>query len=460
MCLTDIMRRTNMKYTPSINIAQTTFNPAGYIVTQNALGVIGNIVDSFNAGVHSFNIIGSYGTGKSNFILALEHGLQKGSKLITNKGQFNGFIKFRFEKIVGDYASLQKVLAEHLFPTNASDNLFENLRLYFKQAEKREEFVVLVIDEFGKLLEYAAKNTPERELYLLQKFTEFINDERRNAILITTLHQNFNSYARTLTESQRNEWTKVKGRFKEIVFNEPVEQLLYLASKRIEKLQREVINQNFEHIYNLAITSKFASSSITYDTALSLIPSQRQLEQEALLSKYSARLSRRGVTVKSLYKEYHKTRPNGYKHASFGNYLMRYRMVTHVVGHIEHYAGDQIYIDFASDKLEIIDNENGECRSVEMFVSILPCSHYTYCEAVWSQSKQDLIKACENALHFYGDIPMAIVPDNLKAAVARSNHNGLVINEEFAAFSEHYGCTVYPARVRHPKDKALVENAV
>ena len=77
----------------------------------------------------------------------------------------------------------KKVLAEHLFPTNASDNLFENLRLYFKQAEKkREEFVVLVIDEFGKLLEYAAKNTPERELYLLQKFTEFINDERRNAI--------------------------------------------------------------------------------------------------------------------------------------------------------------------------------------------------------------------------------------------------------------------------------------
>lgn len=55
---------------------------------------------------------------------------------------------------------------------------------------------------------------------------------------------------------------------------------------------------------------------------------------------------------------------------------------------------------------------------------------------------------------------MAIVPDNLKAAVARSNHNGPVINEEFAAFSEHYGCTVYPARVRHPKDKVLVENAV
>jgi transposase len=41
----------------------------------------------------------------------------------------------------------------------------------------------------------------------------------------------------------------------------------------------------------------------------SQIPSQRQLELEALLPEYSARLSRRGVTVKSLYKEYHKTRP-------------------------------------------------------------------------------------------------------------------------------------------------------
>lgn len=60
-----------MKYTPSINIAQTTFDSNSYIVTQNAIKVIGNIVNSFNAGVHSFNIIGSYGTGKSNFILLL-----------------------------------------------------------------------------------------------------------------------------------------------------------------------------------------------------------------------------------------------------------------------------------------------------------------------------------------------------------------------------------------------------
>ena len=274
-----------MKYTPSINIAQTVFNPQSYIVTQNAKGVVGSIVDSFNAGVHSFNIIGSYGTGKSNFILALQDSLENQSGiLVKNNGQFNGVGKIKFVNIVGDYASLQKILTDNLFPTTASDNLFENLKKFFKDAEKRGEFIFLVIDEFGKLLEYAAKNNPERELYLFQKFTEFINDANRDAILLTTLHQNFNSYARSLTESQRNEWTKVKGRFKEIVFNEPVEQLLYLASKRIERSPRKVVNNNFEKIYKLAISSKFTSPSISYETALSLYPMDLFAAQALTLS--------------------------------------------------------------------------------------------------------------------------------------------------------------------------------
>ena len=131
-----------------------------------------------------------------------------------------------------------------------------------------------------------------------------------------------------------------------------------------------------------------------------------------------------------------------------------------VVDHVEHLAGDQMYIDYTSDKLEIMDAMTGEVRYVEAFVAILPCSHYTYCEAVWSQKKEDLIVACENALHFFGSAPMAIVPDNLKSAVTRSDRNEPVINEDFAVMAEFYDMAVFPARARHPKDKALVENAV
>lgn len=57
-----------------------------------------------------------------------------------------------------------------------------------------------------------------------------------------------------------------------------------------------------------------------------------------------------------------------------------------------------MYIDFAGDRLEVVDEMTGETKKAEFFVALLPFSHYTYCEAVWSQRKEDLIKGCENAM--------------------------------------------------------------
>lgn len=128
--------------------------------------------------------------------------------------------------------------------------------------------------------------------------------------------------------------------------------------------------------------------------------------------------------------------------------LRQFMLQTNAIGYVEHLAGD---------RLEIVDETTAQAQKVEVFVAILPCSHYTYCEAVWSQKKEDLIKACENAIRFYGGAPCAIVPDNLKSAVTRSDRNEPVINPDFEAFAEHYGCAVVPARVRRPRDKALVE---
>ena len=150
-------------------------------------------------------------------------------------------------------------------------------------------------------------------------------------------------------------------------------------------------------------------------------PTPRKEELEALVPDYVKRLSRKGVTVKSLHEEYLREHPDGYQYSNFKRAIRRYKYQVRAVGHVEHPAGDQMYVDFAGDKLEIADAETGEMRSVEVFVAILPCSHYTYCEAVWSQKKEDLIVACENALRFFGGAPMAIVPDNLKAAVTRSD---------------------------------------
>lgn len=210
----------------------------------------------------------------------------------------------------------------------------------------------------------------------------------------------------------------------------------------------------------LAMTEEQLRQELGQEKVRHSKPSERETELEALLPEYAKQLTRKGMSKARLYEQYHAAYPDGYGLTMFKQALRQYLHQSKVVGHVEHYAGDQMYIDFAGDRLEVVDCMTGETKKAEVFVAILPFSHYTYCEAVWSQRKEDLIKGCEGAMQYFGGVPAAIVPDNLKAAVSRSDRNEPVINEVFAAFAEHYGCAVYPARVRHPKDKALVENAV
>lgn len=189
-------------------------------------------------------------------------------------------------------------------------------------------------------------------------------------------------------------------------------------------------------------------------------PSPRSQQLDALLPDYMKRLKRRHQTREMLFREYSAACPGGYCRSHFYYRLQNYIIQHSPVSHIEHRAGDKMYVDYAGDRLYLTDPESGEKRSVEVFVAILPCSQLTYVEAVSTQRKEDFIRACENALVFFGGAPLAIVPDNLKAAVSRPGRWESDINRDFAMFAEHYGCAGVPARVRRPRDKALVESAV
>lgn len=73
------------------------------------------------------------------------------------------------------------------------------------------------------------------------------------------------------------------------------------------------------------------------------------------IPEYIKRLKSRGTTRRSLYEEYLRNRPQGYSYCSFCLYLRREREVKVPVGRIDHIAGDQMYVDFAGDKLYIAD---------------------------------------------------------------------------------------------------------
>ena len=96
--------------------------------------------------------------------------------------------------------------------------------------------LLLVIDELGKFLEYAAHDPEYGDLFVLQSLAEFATRSGETPLLmLTILHQAFDQYAQRLATSQREEWAKVQGRFEDVSFIEPTEQVLRLIGSAIEK---------------------------------------------------------------------------------------------------------------------------------------------------------------------------------------------------------------------------------
>lgn len=221
-------------FTTSVNIIRDTDRDFNYIPTPNASQVVSQIVNDFKKGIRSFNIVGTYGTGKSSFLLAFEQSL-KGHKRYFNPN-FIANPKFEFVKIIGSYSSIIDQFADYFNVKTSSykqENILSEIFNKYHSIAKEDKILFVLIDEFGKFLEYASKHNPENELYFVQQLAEFCNNPKHNIVLVTTVHQSLESYAYSLSNTQKQEWIKVKGRFREITFNEPVEQLLYLASEYV-----------------------------------------------------------------------------------------------------------------------------------------------------------------------------------------------------------------------------------
>ncbi|MFC2138757.1 IS21 family transposase [Bacteroidota bacterium] len=218
-------------------------------------------------------------------------------------------------------------------------------------------------------------------------------------------------------------------------------QLLNLSSEDINQKSDAELEELFSNNTTLELTPKLKA-------VYSFFP---YMERE---------LKKTGVTKMSMWEEYYKSHPDGLKSSQFCEHYLRWSKKVNPVMHMVHKAGDKMYVDYAGKTLQLTDKDTGEIKEVQFFVAILGASQYTYAEASLSQKKEDFIASIENALHYFNGVPAAIVPDNLKSAVIKSNRYEPTLNETFLDFAEHYGTTILPARAYKPRDKSLVEGAV
>ena len=76
-------------------------------------------------------------------------------------------------------------------------------------------------------------------------------------------------------------------------------------------------------------------------------------------------LRRKGVTLQLLWEKYLREHPDGYQNSQFCHHFHRWRKSAEVGMHIDHKAGEKLFVDYAGDKLAIVDPESGKEQPVE-----------------------------------------------------------------------------------------------
>ena len=90
---------------------------------------------------------------------------------------------------------------------------------------------IVVIDEFGKALEYMADNRADGDVFVMQMMAEMATRSPKPIIVCTVLHQALDRYFGYLSDVQREELAKVQGRYEEIAFYQPTEQMVRLLAQ-------------------------------------------------------------------------------------------------------------------------------------------------------------------------------------------------------------------------------------
>ena len=232
-----------------------------YVVTPTARELTQRVVQELQrpGGSRTWSITGPYGTGKSSFALFLARllsgevdGVAEAEQLRSEYGfdlnlvpvlvvgrreplvpvLLDGLAR-AMEMVDRDVAAATRKLG-HSKSVGAGDvaEAFEDAARV--SAEAGREGLVVIIDEFGKFLEQVSASPDHEDLYVLQALAESASRNSPPIVVATILHSSFSSYLSGGNDLQRAEWLKVQGRFTEVAFHEPPEQVLRLVGEALD----------------------------------------------------------------------------------------------------------------------------------------------------------------------------------------------------------------------------------
>ena len=124
------------------------------------------------------------------------------------------------------------------------DTITDTLSLFRKIEKKAEKHsitnITILWDEFGRHLESIVDTGNSKELDAVQQLAEYVHRSKLNFTLGLMLHQGLLNYAKNVSQTVRNEWKKIEGRFETIQYVDDSKEMYSLISDVIKITNPEV----------------------------------------------------------------------------------------------------------------------------------------------------------------------------------------------------------------------------
>jgi transposase len=121
--------------------------------------------------------------------------------------------------------------------------------------------------------------------------------------------------------------------------------------------------------------------------------------------------------------------------------------------------GQEAQVDFGRMGWIEVPEYEGRRRLWALIVT-LSFSRYMFVWPTLWQTTEAVCEGLDAAWQFFDGMPVTLIPDNMRAMVARPDALAPRLTDAFADYAQARGLFIDPARVRRPKDKARVENQV
>ena len=276
----------NPRFFRSVNL-QNDFNDPlslkNYILTTFARECLARISSGLtqNSSQRAWRITGDFGTGKSSFALFLAHWFAGNQKhfpkhltdAISSIERPTLPPKCLPVLVNGSREPLAQALARAIYHsislTNpeereilkrcnkiannplADSEIIELISLVNKTLIDKNiaNGLLIIIDEMGKFLEYAALQPQDQDVLLVQNLAELAARSGATPLFVVgILHQNIHAYTENLSLSVQREWEKVAARYDEIIFEQPFDQITGLVASALaiqeKKLSPRTISES------------------------------------------------------------------------------------------------------------------------------------------------------------------------------------------------------------------------